>query len=175
MKKGLIQIYTGNGKGKSTALFGLGIRAIGRKRRVLIIQFLKARETGEVMFLKEVNPKNLVFKRVNTSRKFSWNMDEEEKAKAREEVLEGMKWIIDNQGDFDLVLCDELVNCIGSGSISEEELLEFMNKKENHVELVMTGRDASEKLVEKADLVSEMKKIKHPFDKGINAREAIEF
>lgn len=175
MKKGLIQIYTGDGKGKTTALFGLAIRAIGRGRRVLIMQFLKARETGEVMFLKEVNPTNLVFKRANTSRKFSWNMNEEEKAKAREEVLEGMRWVVENQKDFDLVLCDELVNCIRSGSIKEEELLDFMDKKEEHVELVMTGRDASEKLMEKANLVSEMKKIKHPFDQGINAREAIEF
>ncbi len=74
-----------------------------------------------------------------------------------------------------MILCDELINCIKSGSISEEELLEFINKKASHVELVLTGRGASEKLIEKADLVSEMKKIKHPFDKGINAREAIEF
>lgn len=175
MNKGLFQIYTGDGKGKSTALFGLAIRALGRGKKVLIYQFLKSRQTGELLFLEKMNDSNLKIKRANTSKKFSWKMDLEEKKVQCEEVLAALEDILAIQHEFDLILCDELINCVKTGAVTEEELISFVGKKDKDVEVVMTGRNAGTKLIERADLVTEMKKIKHPYDKGVPSREGIEF
>lgn len=173
-KLGLIHIYTGNGKGKTTAAMGLILRASGRGLKVILGQFLKGRETGELRTLKLL-PGVEVF-RGKPLTKFTFQMTEEEKA----EVLRSHNLFIQElaarcvEEKADLLVLDEVIGACGTGVLDETLLLEFLKHKPEHLEVVMTGRNPSPELLELADYVSEVCKRKHPFDKGIPAREGIE-
>jgi cob(I)alamin adenosyltransferase len=173
-KLGLIHIYTGNGKGKTTASLGLILRASGRGLKVVLGQFLKGRETGELRTL-SLLPGVTVF-RGKPLTKFSFQMNEQEKA----EVLRSHNAFIQELASYcrkeetDLLVLDEVIGACGTHLLDESLLIDFLKHKPEHLEVVMTGRNPSSELLKLADYVSEVCKRKHPFDKGIPAREGIE-
>jgi len=175
MEQGLIHFYLGNGKGKSTALFGLALRALGRNFKVLIIQVLKTRETGEILYFNSLNEKNLKIIRIKSSSKFSWEMSANEKLESIEKIkmtlLETKKEI----NNYDLVLFDEFLNAQSLDFLSEEEIIEIIKNKQKNQEYVFTGRKTTENLKMYADYISVINAEKHPYEKGISARIGIEF
>jgi cob(I)alamin adenosyltransferase len=171
--QGLVIINTGHGKGKSTAAFGQALRAVGQGLKVCIIQFIKGQgKTGEALAFAAAFPNQIELHLAGTG--FTWQQERETvKAAALEGWrLAGEKILSDA---FDLIVLDELTYLIGFGIVSEEEVLALLRKRPKRLHLVITGRDASPGLVEYADLVTEMRAIKHPFQKGIKARKGIEF
>lgn len=129
MKKGLIHFYLGNGKGKTTALFGLAIRALGRNFKVLIVQVLKSRETGEIIYLNKLNEENLNIIRINTCPKFSWEMTENEKEQTKYEITKGINEVKGFINNYDLVLFDELLNAQSMNFIDENLIVDLINSK----------------------------------------------
>lgn len=170
-KLGLIHVYTGEGKGKTSAGMGLILRALGRGLKIKIIQLFK-RDTGEQFFFENSGFKYLQFKPLHPFFK-SYNPNELEDLK--KEFLEFWKESIKDLEKYDVVLIDEVGPGIKWGIFSEQIILELMKNKPKNTELVLTGRNIPESIIEKSDYVSEIKKIKHPYDKGILAREGIEF
>jgi cob(I)alamin adenosyltransferase len=175
-KTGLVHIYTGDGKGKTTAAVGLGIRACGSGLKVLMVQFLKNMNTGELEIIKKLEPDFKVI-RGFTCKKFTWDMTGEElEATAREaaEMFEQIKAIVYTE-KYELVILDEILGVVSLNLLPCEKVLDFVKNKPDKVELVLTGRDAHHALVEAADYVSEIKAVKHPFEKGITSRKGIEY
>lgn len=172
---GLVQIYTGDGKGKTTAAVGQAIRAIGHNFDVCLIYFHKnseERKHGEFPILEELGVKVRGFAERHP------HFDEAvSQKKIRKECLKGVEFIKETleEGSFDLVILDEIIISMRDGFLKEKELLEILEIKPERVELILTGRGVSEKLIEKADLVSEIKKIKHPYEEGMESRRGIEF
>ncbi len=175
MEKGLIQVYTGDGKGKSTAAFGQAIRAAGRDLKVVIYQFLKAVETGEVMLIRDKLPEIKVL-RSTALKKFTWNMNEIELEHLKQDTVEGYAAVKDiiKHNECDLLILDEIMYGLHQGFIDLDEFIEVISSKPETMEIVITGRDAPQQLIDIADYVTEMKKIKHPFDEGIALRIGIE-
>ena len=174
MKKGLIQVYTGDGKGKTTAAFGLALRALGRGLAVIVVQFMKTEVTGELIAAKTFDQFTVI--RVNTSPKFSWKMNSTELEQLASETQNGYKKAcsIAREGSCDILILDEINHAIHNGYISESDILHLFSIKPENMELVFTGRNAPEWLIDRADLVTEMKCTKHPYTKGIGARTGIE-
>lgn len=170
---GLIHIYCGDGKGKTTCALGLGVRACGCAKRVLLAQFLKADDTGERKSLSKLQGFFLLA--VPKTVKFTFRMTEEEKTEAAQRCRDIMREAASQSGNFDMLILDEVFGAIQSGVLEEEELLEFLRNKPKQLELVLTGRNPSPAVQELADYITEMKKIKHPYEKGIPARRGIEF
>jgi len=174
LSKGLVQIYTGDGKGKTTATFGLTLRAVGHGFRVYIIQFMKGKGGyGELEGLKRLQPECQIEHFgaqgwVHKGENLEEHIKEVRKAFIRAEEL-----II--SGEWDIVILDEIINAIWFELIPESDVLDLLNKKPPHVELVLTGRNASQALIDRADLVTEMVQRKHPFEQGIMARLGIEY
>jgi len=179
LTKGLVQIYTGDGKGKTTAAFGLALRAAGQGNKVLIYQFLKppSLDIGERFALKlgairiRVEALDMPW---DTAKSF-----DDDKAVARtttaiSDVLERIAQTAEKRF-YDVLILDEVVFCLSRGLAAFGDIKKIIDRKDPAVEIVMTGRGATKELIELADLVTEMKKIKHPFDKGISARQGIEF
>ncbi|RLI10943.1 cob(I)yrinic acid a,c-diamide adenosyltransferase [Candidatus Bathyarchaeota archaeon] len=170
---GLVQIYTGDGKGKTTAALGLALRAIGRGLKVFIVQFLKGGfDYGELHVLDRLpNIEVRAFGRgrfITASGPSKEDLEEARKAMelAREVVM---------SGEYDVVILDEINVAIHFGLVSLEEVLELIRNKPRHVELVLTGRKAPKELIEVADLVTEMREVKHPYRRGLPPRPGIEF
>ncbi|MDP4125395.1 MAG: cob(I)yrinic acid a,c-diamide adenosyltransferase [Bacillota bacterium] len=174
ISQGLVQIYTGDCKGKTTAAFGLAIRAVGHGFRVYIIQFMKGgNEYGELEGLKRLQPECQLEHFGGQGWVRKGELKEEHITEARKAFTRAQEIIL--SGDWDIVILDEIVNAIWFELIPENLVLELLDKKPPHVELVLTGRNASESLIEKADLVTEMVLKKHPYEKGISARLGIEY
>lgn len=173
--KGLIHIYTGDGKGKTTAAVGLGIRAYGRGFKVLMVQFLKGADTGEIYTLKKLEPEFLLY-RGKEIKKFTWNMNEAELKETARVQQDIFNYAVDaaRSGGWDLVILDEILGAVGAGMVDKKEVIKFIDEKPDNFELVLTGRNAPAELVERADYVSEIKAVKHPMEKGIPARKGIE-
>lgn len=175
MNNGLIHIYCGDGKGKTTAAMGLAIRAAGRKKKVFLTQFLKSGKSGEINSIDKLKEYIYILpgKPVN---KFVWNMNEEEKLKAKKEHTERFKEIVEimENENYDLLILDEIIATINNGFIELYDVVDFLINKPKELEVVMTGRDPKEKLIELANYVTEMKCIKHPFNEGIPSRVGIE-
>jgi cob(I)alamin adenosyltransferase len=179
LEKGLVQIYTGDGKGKTTAAFGLALRAAGQGNKVLIYQFLKppSLDIGE-RFALELGAVRIRTEAID----IPWDVSEslkDEKTVARmqaaiSEVLERIAQTAEKKF-YDVLILDEIVYCISKGLAKLEELKSIIDRKDPAVEIILTGSGATRELIEMADLVTEMKKIKHPFDKGLPARRGIEF
>ena len=173
-KEGLIHIYCGDGKGKTTAAIGLSIRALGRDYQVIFLQFLKWQETGEISAFKAFN--NLtVIRGENLVHKFTWNMTETEKnelIQTHNEMFRHAESMCTS--DKCLLVMDELIGTYDMNLIDREMVLTYLQHKPKNLEIVMTGRNPAEELLEIADYVSEIKKVKHPMDQGIVAREGIE-
>ena len=171
---GLIHIYCGDGKGKTTAAVGLAVRCAGRGNKVLLGQFLKSRDSGELYSLAKLS--DIEVMRGKESKKFTFQMNEEEKHalliehnKMFEQVLEKIK-----NGGYSLLILDEVIGALNAKVFEMPKLIEFLRHKPENLEVVLTGRNPAPELVEIADYVSEMRKVKHPMDKGIMAREGIE-
>jgi len=167
--RGYIQLYTGDGKGKTSAALGLAVRALGRKKRVCIVQFMKGLETGEVLFFQDV--KGVEIKQFGSGNFVFELAQERELAKkgleyAREQML---------SGKFDVIILDEINVAIAMKVIPIEDVLSFLKEKPENVEVVLTGINAPKELLEIADLVTEMREVKHYYKKGVIAREGIEF
>lgn len=174
--KGYSQVYTGDGKGKSTAAFGLAMRAAGHGLRVVVVQFLKGGPTGELESAKKLFP-NLEVLRFEKKRKFYFQLSDAEKAEMQKEIQEAYKFcestLLENK--CDVLIMDEILGTLSNKLVTEEQLLHLMDIRPDKTELVFTGRNVPEKIVEKADLVTEMKPIKHYMDAGVSGRRGIEF
>lgn len=175
MELGLIHIYCGDGKGKTTAAMGLGIRAAGRDKKVLLTQFLKDNDSGELNSIEKLGDNFVIFKG-DPVKKFFKFMSPEEQMVTRKEHIERFRAVTKKASDenFDLLIMDELMAAINNELIPLEEVIEFLEEKPDTLEVVMTGRNPNPKLIELADYVSEIKAVKHPYEKGINARVGIE-
>ncbi len=169
---GLIQVYTGNGKGKTTAAFGLALRALGHRRRVAIIQFLKGGGyTGEQIALRERFPECAIFQYGSES----FEMTE---AGAQRDCIQAALTHAERaltEGQYDLLILDEINVCLHQGLITTAHLLALLDRKAPHTEVILTGRHAPAELLARADLVTEMRSMKHYYDAGLSAREGIEF
>lgn len=177
-KRGCVHIYTGEGKGKTTAALGLALRAVGCGCRVCFLQFFKDCRfpCGELDAVKRLG-KNFKFKKFEITHPMSQrggrgNASEIPK-KLRGALKETGKIIKSRR--FDLVILDEVLIGVSQGFFAESELLDIVADKPEGVELVLTGRGATEKLIKKADYVTYMRNVKHPFDAGLRCRQGIEF
>lgn len=171
----MIQIYTGDGKGKTTAAIGQGVRAAGSGLKVFMVQFLKGGPTGELESLKNID--NFEIFRFEKQRDFVWNLNEEEIEELKLEILDGYKFILDSikNKKCDLLIIDELLGVLSNKFLSIEDVNKIIEMNRHGIEIIITGRNVPDTLIEKADLVTEMKMIKHYFDKGVPARRGIEF
>lgn len=175
MELGLIHIYCGDGKGKTTASMGLGMRAAGRNMKVLLTQFLKDNTTGELASIEKLGENFEVFKGAPVKKFFKF-MTPEEQIATKKEHEERFRVVTKKAIDekFDLLIMDEIIASVNLDLIPLDEVVEFLKNKPKGLEVVLTGRNPNEKLVEIADYVSEIKAIKHPYEKGINSRIGIE-
>jgi len=172
-EKGLILIHTGEGKGKTTSALGQALRAAGHGMHVCIIQFIKGKwKTGETKIFETLS--NLIEIHVMGSG-FTWQADDQNEVKNA--ALEGWKLAKEKieSDTFDLVILDELTYLLSFGIVKEEEVLELLSSRPNRLHILLTGRDASAGLIKAADLVTEMREIKHPFQQSIKARKGIEW
>lgn len=170
-QKGYIQVYTGNGKGKTTAALGLALRAIGAGKKVFIGQFIKGKHYSELDSIKN-NLHDIQLKQYGLDC-FIVNEPEEKDLFAAQNGLKELAEII-SSGKFDLVIMDELNIALYYKLIDLDIVLDILRNKPEHVEIVITGRYAPDSIIEIADLVTEMKEVKHYFNKGIDARLGIE-
>ena len=170
-RRGLTILYTGNGKGKTTAALGQALRAVGHGFSVCVVQFIKGRwPTGEAKACAYLA--GLEFHVTGSG--FTWKQSPEESRRAAEEgwaLAEGKIM----SGAFDLVVLDELTYVINYGLVAEGRILEVIRRRPPGVHLVVTGRDASPALVREAELVTEMREVKHPYAEGVKAQPGIEF
>ncbi len=179
LEKGLVQIYTGDGKGKTTAAFGLALRAAGQGNKVLIYQFLKppSLDIGE-RFALQLGAVRIRLEALD----IEWDMAKsleapEQVAQAKAAISKALERIAETgeKRFYDLLILDEIIFCLSKGLAKLEDIKNVIDKRDPAVEIVLTGRGATQDLIAMADLVTEMKNIKHPFDKGIEARRGIEF
>jgi len=174
MKKGLIHLYTGEGKGKTTAALGLTLRASGAGYKVVIVQFMKGRDTSEVGSL-SLLPGVTVF-RNKTNAGFWKNMDDSKRESRRAEHNGNLKRALElvYSGECDLLILDEAVSAYNCEAVDRSLIEKLLREKPDELELVLTGRSPAEVFIDNADYITEMKKLRHPFDKGIAARKGIE-
>jgi len=179
LERGLVQIYTGDGKGKTTAAFGLALRAAGQGNKVLIYQFLKppSLDIGE-RFALQLGAVRIRLEVLD----IPWDMsesfkDEQKVARTRAAISEALEKIAQTgeKRFYDVLILDEIVFCLSKGLAKLKDIKNIIDRRDPAVEIVLTGRGATEELIALADLVTEMKNIKHPFDKGIQGRRGIEF
>jgi len=172
LEKGLIQVYTGNGKGKTGAAFGLALRAIGRGLRVCVVQFMKGGfDYGESYIAGKLPLLEITAYgrgQFITGKPTAEDFDEAKKA------FDHAKSAISN-GKFDIVILDEANVAMHLGLLSVKDLIEVLRKKPSQVEVVLTGRYAPKRITDMADLVTEMREVKHPYARGIQARKGIEY
>jgi len=169
--RGYVQVYTGNGKGKTTAAFGLALRAAGAGLKVYIGQFLKK---GEYSELNSINRfKDLIKVEQFGGKRYIGQEIREEDRELAKKGFKKIKEIIFS-GEYDVVILDEINVALYYRLLSEEDLINLIKNKPSDVELVLTGRYASSQIIKIADLVTEMRKIKHYFSKGVTARKGIE-
>jgi cob(I)alamin adenosyltransferase len=170
MKKGYIQVYTGNGKGKTSAAIGLAIRAAGAGLKVYFCQFLKGRPTSEIRIFKKLRSNISVLR--SGRKTFVIDAEKGDFESARKCFQKVSKVI--NKGEYDVVILDEINNAMTINLINCNELISVIKTKPMHVEIVLTGRYIPQEIIKIADLVTDMKEIKHYYSKGIAARKGIE-
>lgn len=172
--KGLVHIYTGDGKGKTTASLGLIMRAIGSFKKVLFVQFLKGQDTGEIYTLEKLGVDTI---RTQDVLKFVPFMNENEKKVCQlnhQMCYNKMKCEL-NSNNYDIIVLDEIIPCIDLNIFLLKDIIYLINNKPFNVELVLTGRNAPQELIEIADYVSNINCVKHPYNDGVKARKGIEY
>jgi cob(I)alamin adenosyltransferase len=173
LEQGLVQVYTGNGKGKTSAAFGLALRALGRGLTVYVIQFIKGGfDYGELHTLQQLD--NLKLKAFGRGKFITEKPPDKEDKELAEEALKLAEKVVLG-GEYDIVILDEVNVALSLKLIDTEGVVRLTKSKPRHVELVLTGRSAPQEVIELADLVTEMKEVKHPFARGIPPREGIEY
>ena len=173
MEQGLIQIYCGDGKGKTTAAVGLAVRAWGRGKKVVFTQFLKSKDSGERKALEQLE--GLTMTDCPDHIKFTFAMTPEER---RQEQIHSSRLLASafaKAEQADLLILDEFFGALSTGMIDQGQALAYLKNKPKKLEIVLTGRDPAPEFLELADYVSNIEKQKHPFDKGISARLGIEY
>lgn len=171
--KGLIHIYCGDGKGKTTAAVGLAVRAAGAGKKVLFTQFFKNGSSSEIGMLKTIG--NITTMHCPTSHGLFFRMNDREKAQAKLDYTQLLSDVLKEAASSDLLILDEAISACNHGMIPETRLADFLENKPDGLEVVLTGRNPSNHLLSIADYVTEMHKVKHPYDRGIGARRGIEF
>ena len=179
LEKGLVQIYTGDGKGKTTAAFGSALRASGQGNKVLIYQFLKpaSLDIGE-RFAIQLGAVRIRVETLDVPWDMSGSLEDETAVtKMQVGISDALKRIAQTAENrkYDVLILDEIVFCLSEGLAKFEDVKNLIDKRDSAVEIILTGRGATAELMELADLVTEMKNIKHPFDKGQPARRGIEY
>lgn len=169
----MIHLYYGDGKGKSTAACGLAVRAAGSGMRVLFVQFFKAGTSGEFAVLRKVESMDFIFPDSHFGRYHQMNEAQRETVKAAYARMLGN--VISRAKDYDLIVLDEVVSAFRYEMINQKQLLAFLKKEGQHREIVLTGRQPLSALSDLADYATEMKQVKHPFERGILARKGIEY
>jgi cob(I)alamin adenosyltransferase len=172
-EKGFIQLYTGNGKGKTTAALGQALRAYGAGLKIIILQFMKGQPTSEHKIINDLDGRIEIeqfgykhFYKKNDNKYIEHRKFASRGLQRAQEVLKS--------NNYSMIILDEIVNALNSDLITIEEITELLDLKPKNCELILTGSNAPNILIEKCDLVSEVKKIKHYFDNGIAARTGIE-
>ena len=171
---GLVHIYCGDGKGKTTAAVGLAVRAAGARRRVLLAQFFKNGDSSELAVLRALENVRVLI--CETRHGFWAGMDEAGRARARRDYSSLLRSTLEAaRRGVDLLILDEVISACNHGAVDEQLLLDFLRGKPAELEVVLTGRSPPAALLERADYVTEMKKLRHPYDRGVGARRGIEF
>lgn len=173
-RKGLVQVYTGCAKGKTTAAWGQALRAVGHGWKVAIVQFLKSPTSGERIASERLRPNMAVFGQTSP---YNPCVDQRTSKKLREESRDNFEIAVEKilSGDWDMIVLDEINMAFYYGFVGRDEVLELLRERSPHTELVFTGRYAPDWLIDAADLVTEMTEIKHPAKNGIKAREGTEY
>lgn len=169
---GLIHIYYGDGKGKTSAAVGLAVRAAGYGLKVLFVQFLKSGTSSELNILKGIE--NITVFDGYTTDKFTFEMTDAEKADCLKRQNVVLKTLSEMAYKYDMIVLDEFLGAIASRTIDYSTAVSFVKNKPPNTEMVLTGAEAVPELVDIADYATEMKKFKHPFDRGVRARYGIE-
>lgn len=172
-EKGFIHLYYGYGKGKTTAAMGLALRMLGYGKRVAVVQFLKNRPSGEIMEL-EQHP-NVRILRGQAGNSFTITMTDAEKDATREIHNQNLKQVVDTLEQYDLVVLDEALDAYQLGLLDAELFHWIVEHKPHPLELVITGHKPELWVENLSDYVTEMRKVKHPYDSGVPARKGIEF
>lgn len=176
MSKGLVIVYTGNGKGKTTAALGLALRSIGYENKVCMIQFIKGSwHYGEMKSSKRLEPE---FELIAIGKGFVGILDDVSSKEDHQKIAQqAMKISLEKikSGTYDVVILDEINYAVRLGLVKIDQVIELIKKKPKEINLVLTGNHADPKVLELADLVTEMKEIKHPFKSGIKAKKGIDF
>lgn len=170
---GLIQVYTGSGKGKTTAALGLALRAAGRGMRTYIAQFLKGTRYGELEAVKLLAPYVMLEQHGLAGWAKAGSVTSEQRAAAEAGLARAREALL--SGEYDILVLDEVNVAIDLGVLSQDQVLGLIALKPPQVELVLTGRGAPQSILDRADLVTEMREVRHPFHRGIPARPGIEF
>ena len=169
--KGYVQVYTGNGKGKTTAALGLSIRALGAGKRVFIGQFAKSKHYSELETIEKLL-KNITIKQFGMGC-FIFEKPKEEDIQAAQKGLKEIMSIIESD-EFDVIILDEANIAVHYNLITADELISAINRRSQRTEIIITGRYAKQEIMDVADLVTEMKEIKHYYQQGVQARVGIE-
>lgn len=167
---GLIHLYTGEGKGKTTSVMGLALRAMSAGKKAIIVQFLKNGKSNEILALEKLGAETFSTLKTN---KFTWNMNENELLEVTKTNNEVFDKVV--ASDCDILILDEICSTAKLNLMDIEKLEQFLKNKPKKLEVVMTGREPLEFMVENADYITNMQKIKHPFDNGMQARVGIEY
>jgi cob(I)alamin adenosyltransferase len=170
---GLVQVYTGDGKGKTTAALGLALRAAGNGMRTYIGQFLKGQQYGELESAKRLAP-YVTLEQYGLDEWVHVESVTSEQRRAAQEGLDRIHQVL-TSGEYDIVVADEIIIALYFRLLTEQDVIQLIDAKPPQVELVLTGRRAPDAIVERADLVTEMREVRHPYRQGIPARTGIEF
>lgn len=173
LQRGIVQVYTGDGKGKTTAAFGLALRALGRGLKVCFIQFLKGDLSAEGCWLALKKNQNFKFASFGTKNFITEMPSKEDRLEANKALIKAKECILNKK--YDLVILDELSVALNYNLIELDEVIRLLNNKPKNIELIITGRNAHPKIIELANLVTEMKNVKHPLEDGLQSREGIEY
>ncbi|MFH1823746.1 MAG: cob(I)yrinic acid a,c-diamide adenosyltransferase [Candidatus Firestonebacteria bacterium] len=176
LKHGLIQIYTGDGKGKTTAALGQAFRAVGNGLKVCIFQFLKDKncKSGELISAEKFKDSLKIIRGKQIHPGFTKKPLNRGLIKDINKMVKDVSKIMKSK-KYDIIILDEINNCISDDFISIKKILKILDEKPNNVELILTGRNVPDEIIEKADLVTNMILVKHPYQTGIKARAGIEY
>ena len=173
MESGMVHIYCGDGKGKTSAAVGLAARAAGAGLSVLFAQFLKIGDSAELAALERVGGVDVVLPARSFG--FVWTLSDAQKNQMREVYADFWRELTARAARYDVLVADELLDAINLGLVDLAEAVAWLRGRRAGLEVVLTGRDPAPELVELADYVSEVRKVKHPFDRGVAARRGIEY
>lgn len=175
IENGLVHVYTGTGKGKTTVSLGLALRAMGWGLRVCMVQFIKGyADIGEAKFA-DMSQGQFTIRQFAID--LSMGIGAHKVLQRKKQAAQALEYASDviYSGEYDLVIMDEINNAMHFGLIDPEDVITLMRNKPKHVELVLTGRDAPESIIESADYVTDLQMIKHPYEKGIKARAGVDY